>query len=92
MGKVAKGAIAEANGEPFPVTYDGAVYTVPPPLNWPLDTLEELEAGHFTRALRMVLGDDQYEAFREKPRTLKDAVDLWKAISSTAGMGDLGNS
>lgn len=87
-----KPAKAEANGEPVKVEYDGTVYTVPTPLEWPLDTLDELEAGRFTKALKMVLGADQYDAFRtSKPRTLQDAVKLWEAVAAGSGMGSAGN-
>ncbi|GAA2294076.1 hypothetical protein GCM10010149_47540 [Nonomuraea roseoviolacea subsp. roseoviolacea] len=88
----AKAAIAEATGETVPVDYDGTVYTVPTPIDWDIDVLDELEAGRFTRALKLVLGADQYDAFKAaKPRKLSDAVQMWDAISTACGTGSAGN-
>lgn len=87
-----KAAVAEATGKPVDAEYDGTVYTVPTPMEWPLDTLDLLGEGKFTAALKLLLGDEQYAAFREaKPRKLSDAVGLMEAISKASGMGSTGN-
>ncbi|MEQ4716088.1 hypothetical protein [Nonomuraea sp. B19D2] len=88
----ASAAAADANGENVAVDYDGTVYTVPTPINWDIDVLDELEAGRFTKALKLVLGADQYDAFKAaKPRKLSDAVALWEGISAACGVGSTGN-
>lgn len=92
MSKAKAAAIAEATGEGIAVEYDGTVYTVPAPIDWDIDVLDELDAGRFTKALRLVLGDEQYAAFKAaKPRKLADAVNLFQAISEACGTGDTGN-
>jgi hypothetical protein len=92
MTAKAKAAAAEANGAPVDVEYDGTVYTVPTPMKWPLEVLDMLEEGKFTRALKAVLGGEQYDAFRAaKARTVEDAMKLWEAISAASGAGSTGN-
>lgn len=88
----AKAALAEATGTTVPVDFDGTVYTVPTPVDWDIDVLDELDAGRFTKALKLVLGADQYAAFKAaKPRKLADAVALFEAISAAVGVGSAGN-
>ncbi|GAA3473885.1 hypothetical protein [Nonomuraea roseola] len=88
----ARAAKAEATGESVPVEYDGAVYTVPTPMDWPLDVLDLLEVNKIIGALKLVMGADQYEEFRtSKPRTLSDATKLWESVAAASGFGNAGN-
>ncbi|GAA0954985.1 hypothetical protein [Nonomuraea longicatena] len=88
----ARAAIAEATGDTIPVDFDGTVYTVPSPIDWDIDVLDELDSGRFTKALKLVLGANQYDAFKAaKPRKLSDAVALFEAISAACGVGSTGN-
>ncbi|MEU4579978.1 hypothetical protein [Nonomuraea sp. NPDC023979] len=79
---------AEGTGKPFPVEYNGVTYTVPTPLDWDADVLELLESGRLTSALRMILGDDQYEEFRATKPKLRHAGELMEAINAAGGTGN----
>ncbi|MGW4446449.1 hypothetical protein [Streptomyces sp. NPDC004682] len=87
----AKAAEAEAIEDSAPVTFEfkGVSYELPHPLDVPLDILEtddELEA------TRLVLGDDQWEKFRETRPTIRDFYELTEAMSRARGRdGDEGN-
>ncbi|MEV0823852.1 hypothetical protein [Nonomuraea rubra] len=79
---------AEADGRPFPVEHNGVTYTVPTPMDWDADALDLLEAGRVTAALRLILGDDQYEQFRATKPKLRDAAGLMDAIGAAGGTGN----
>ncbi|WP_433434503.1 hypothetical protein [Nonomuraea sp. CA-141351] len=79
---------AEADGKPFPVEYNGVTYTVPTPMEWDADVLDFIEAGRVTAALRLILGDEQYEQFRETKPKLRQAAELVELIGSAAGTGN----
>ncbi|GAA3136658.1 hypothetical protein GCM10010466_29340 [Planomonospora alba] len=89
--KAKSAAVAESESAPVLAEYDGTVYTVPTPLDWPLDVLDALEAGRLTDAARALLGEDQYAVFRSKPRTFRDLRDLLDAVTSAGGFDSTGN-
>lgn len=87
----AKAAEVEAVEDTAPITFefDGITYTLPHPLDFPLELLEtddELEA------TRLILGDEQWEAFRATNPTIRKFYDLTEAMSEARGRdGDEGN-
>jgi len=56
---------AEALGDKIPFTYDGTAYLLDPTSEWPFEALEVLEEGKVATFLKLVLGAEQYAAFRK---------------------------
>lgn len=79
---------AEALGESVSVTFDGATYDIPPSDSWDIGVLEAAEAGQLTRSLRLILGEGQYLAFREKHTTVKVLKDFYIHVSAAVGTGN----
>jgi hypothetical protein len=79
-------AEALATGTPF--TFDGETYTIAPTTEWDLDALEAYEDGQIARCVRLILGADQWKAFRSKPRTVGELSDLFDAAQKAAGLGN----
>ncbi|WP_440066441.1 hypothetical protein [Streptosporangium sp. OZ121] len=91
-GKAKAAALAsEVSGAAGTATYDGTVYTVPAPLDWPLEVMDALADGRLTVAAQAILGDEQYAEFRSKPRTFRHLSELLDALSAAAGFDGSGN-
>lgn len=71
---------AEAEDKGFAtivVEYDGEYYEIPEEMrNWPLDVMDAQEEGKNIGTIRGLLGADQYNKFRSKPRTMGDFEDF----------------
>lgn len=80
-----KAVKAEATGQAISVEYDGETYEVPPTMEWDLDVLEALEEGQIVRAVRGLLGEEQYSQFKATKRTVKDLNSLFETIGQSAG-------
>lgn len=78
-------AKAEALGNYTEVEYDGETYSVPPTMEWDLDVLEALEDGQIVKAVRSLLGEEQYTKFKFKKRTVADLNELFEEIGKAAG-------
>jgi hypothetical protein len=65
------------------------IFTMPPVTEWPLEFPELLAQGESTAALRLLLGDEQYDRFMEHKPTLGDVASLVEWAASLAG--GLGN-
>ncbi|MGW0087850.1 hypothetical protein ACWDWS_02405 [Streptomyces sp. NPDC003328] len=83
-------AKAEAKNDAVTFEFKGLTYTVPTnPRDFPLEIFEtddELEA------TRLILGDDQWSAFRDTSPTVGDFYDLTEAMSKARGRdSDAGN-
>lgn len=75
---------AEALGEMIVVPFEGYDYEVPPVNTWDISVIEAQEAGQITRALRAVLGDTQWAAFRERHTTVGPMKDFYNKINQAA--------
>ncbi|MCP2248191.1 hypothetical protein [Lentzea aerocolonigenes] len=83
----------EASGQPAPaptssVMWRGKRFTLPAPEDYPLEAIEAEEEGRTLKALRLILGEDQYLTFRELAKTTGDADDFSKAIMRELGRGN----
>lgn len=76
---------AEAQNTHTDVEFDGQTYSVPPTMEWDLDVLEALEDGQIVKAVRALLGEEQYGQFKTKKRTVADLNALFEAIGAAAG-------
>jgi len=72
---------------PVSFEHDGVTYTVPQALDIPLDLLE---AEDELTAMRIILGDDQWSAYRATKPTIRNFQALTEKIS-TAQAGSEGN-
>lgn len=86
----AKNAAAknEAREVPVEVEYKGITYIVPPALDLPV---ELLEADGELDVIRLIIGDEKYQEFRDSKPTLRDLKELGEKLSEAAGFGDMGN-
>lgn len=83
----------EASGQAAPapksaVMWRGKRFTLPAPEDYPLEAIEAEEDGRTLKALRLILGDDQYATFRTLGKTAGDAEDFSKAIMRELGRGN----
>lgn len=83
----------EATGQPGPaptaaVMWRGKRFTLPAPEDYPLEAIEAEEDGRTLKALRLILGQEQYDTFRTLARTAGDAESFSKAIMQELGRGN----
>lgn len=55
----------EATSSEINFTFNGVTYAVPETKLWPLEVVEAQEDGRVTHAVRGILGEDQYKAFKK---------------------------
>jgi hypothetical protein len=79
-------AKAEALASGVAFTYDGDSYTISPTSEWDLDALDAYEEGHVSKCVRLILGEDQWQLFRSKRRTVGDLNDLFEVAQKAAGI------
>jgi hypothetical protein len=79
----------DATGEAMPVEYNGETFMVPPAEEWDIDVLEAIDEQRITHALKALLGDEQYAAFR---KTNKKVKALGEFMDSAAKAVKAGNS
>ena len=79
---------AEATGGDLSVVYDGDSYNIPNAEEWDIGVLEAAEGGNIVTAMKLLLGPDQWAAFREK----HTMVGQMKAFFQAAGEATGGNS
>jgi len=82
-----KPAKAEAEGAGITVLYAGHTYEVPSQDSWDMDVLD-VAMTQPQKALKMVIGDEQYAAFRSRHRTVGELSAVWEAIYAAAGLGN----
>lgn len=88
----ARAAAKEGSGAPFPFTYKGLTYEIPPSSEWPLETLAKLGAGDLNGSLTDLLGADAYAALCGAGLKLSELSVLFEAVAADAGIGGLPNS
>ncbi|MYX26053.1 hypothetical protein GTY75_05115 [Streptomyces sp. SID8381] len=73
---------AEARGEVIEVEHNGRTYTVPSPLDYPVDVVF---ADNDFEAVRIVLGEEQWQEYRKSKPTIRDFQLLNEKINKAAG-------
>lgn len=70
------------------------VLDLPPQGQWPVDVIEHLMDNDSFRALRALLGPDQWAAFKaaDPPPVRDDLSDLMSAVMGAYGFGSAGES
>src|SRR5689334_15185887 len=79
------------DGEPFPFTVDGEVFTFPAPLAIDWHVMAAIAEGELAQAVKMLLGDEDFARFDKIPLTLADLNALFEAYGRSAGI-DVGES
>ncbi|MFI0553423.1 hypothetical protein [Streptomyces scabiei] len=75
-------AEAEARGDVIEVEHNGRTYTVPSPLDYPVDVVF---AENDFEAIRIVLGEDQWQAYRATKPTIRDFQQFNELINRATG-------
>jgi hypothetical protein len=75
-------AEAEARGEVTEVEHNGKVYTVPSPMDYPVDVVF---AENDFEAVRIVLGEEQWQAYRASKPTIRDFQTFNEKINKATG-------
>lgn len=93
--KAAEAARAEALAEGVKFEYDGESYQIDPAIEWDLDVFEFIGSGDVLKAVKTLLGDEQWETFRtvddgkggrvKTKRTLSHLNDLWATVEDVIG-------
>lgn len=85
---------AEAVGKPTSPTTDltvrwrGTAFTLPRAEDFPLEALEAEEEGKHLTALKLILGANQYAAWRGLASTAADAEEFSAAVMKELGRGN----
>lgn len=80
----------EAENKPVTATWRDRDWTVPSTDDWPWDVLEAIDDEKFTIALRGLLSDEDYAAFKQFKPTVNDGAGLLEALAKAAGMESTG--
>lgn len=70
------------------VQWRGTTFTLPTAEDFPLEALEAEEAGKHLAALRVILGEQQYTAWRALARTAADAEEFSAVVMGELGAGN----
>ncbi|GAB3873762.1 hypothetical protein ACFQ1S_23025 [Kibdelosporangium lantanae] len=70
------------------VMWRGKRFKLPTPAEMPLEALEAEEDGKHLTALKLILGVDQYRAFRDLAATAADAEDFSEQVMRELGRGN----
>jgi hypothetical protein len=73
---------AEARGDVVEVEHNGKVYTVPSPMDYPVDVVF---ADNDFEAVRIVLGEEQWQEYRKTKPTIRDFQLFNEKINKAAG-------
>ena len=78
-------AKVDATGEAIEFAYEGVAYTIPPASEWDLAALEAFDAEKIATCVKLILGDEQWRAFRAKSRKVSDLSGLFAALNEAVG-------
>jgi hypothetical protein len=73
---------AEARGDVVAVEHGGHTYTLPSPLDYPVDVVF---ADNDFEAVRLVLGEEQWQEYRKSKPTIRDFQLFHEKINKAAG-------
>lgn len=87
----AAAAVTEAGAEPFPFTFKGTVYTVPPATQWEVAALALLGQGDLEGALTALIGAETFTELAAAGLTLGHLNALFTELGERAGFPSLPN-
>ncbi|GCD99862.1 hypothetical protein [Embleya hyalina] len=86
--KTAAARKAEATKSTTSVEHAGVTYEIPAALDMPVGILEAQDE---VEAIRLILGQDQWDAYKATGATIGDFSVFADKITAAAGQGDAGN-
>lgn len=93
MGKINLTALVdEATDEPHIVEFKGESFEIGAIETWPLDTVDALNRGDITEAMRGAFGDEDWERFAALKPSLRAVRMLVESLTDAQGIGDLPSS
>jgi hypothetical protein len=92
LDQAAAAAAAAQEATPFPFTYRGATYEVPPALNWPLQAQALIGRGELADAMVLLLGQATFDQLCAAGMTMGELNVLFEEVGRAAGVGGLPNS
>lgn len=81
---------AEATSTSVTATWRDRDWSAPAPDAWPWDVLEAVDDEKYTRALRGLLTEEDYAAFKALKPTVTDGGELLEALVKAGGFEDTG--
>ncbi len=84
----AETATTPAAVPPVSVTWRGTTFALPTAADFPLAAIEAEEDGKHLTALRLILGQDQYGAWRSLATTAADAEEFSTLVMTELGTGN----
>ncbi|WP_424214783.1 hypothetical protein ACN20G_23445 [Streptomyces sp. BI20] len=84
----AKAAKNEALEKPNTFEFRGVEYTVPGALDMPIELLEVEDE---IQAIKIMVGVEQWEAFKKSGATIRDFSEFADKVTEASGQGDAGN-
>lgn len=81
---------AEAANAPVTATWHDREWTTAPGAEWSWDILEAIDDEKYSKALRALLSEEDYEAFKALRPTITDGGALMEALVKAAGFADSG--
>jgi hypothetical protein len=85
-------AAAETEAAPFPFTYKGKPYELPPMSGWSMTTIRQVALGDLEGALADLIGPKTYDGLCGDGLKLGELAALFRAAGATGGMPSLPNS
>ncbi|MBD0689655.1 hypothetical protein [Streptomyces sp. CBMA123] len=71
--------------------FRGTEYTIPAPLDMPVEVMELAGSDDTVAMLKALLGEDQWAVFLSEKPKMRDLLEFAEAISEAAGFGEPGN-
>ncbi|MFE1763103.1 hypothetical protein ACFW81_02605 [Streptomyces angustmyceticus] len=78
----------DATGTATAIEFNGATYQVPPAEDWDLEVLEAIDDQRLTHALKALLGEDQYKAFRVFNRKVSNLGEFFEVAGKAVSAGN----
>ncbi|MCM1967794.1 hypothetical protein [Streptomyces sp. G1] len=79
---------SEAEESPATFDYRGLIFEIPAPLDLPL---ELLEAEDELTAVKLIVGDKQWAAYKATGPTIREFGEFADLVAKASGQGDSGN-
>ncbi|MFD0407292.1 hypothetical protein DR950_36105 [Kitasatospora xanthocidica] len=71
--------------------FRGTEYTIPAPLDMPVEVMELAGSDDTVGMLKAILGEDQWSGFLSDKPKMRDLLEFAEVLSEAAGFGEPGN-
>ena len=90
--RAARAARSDAQREPFTFCIGKDKFTVPHLADWPVDVFPLLDDKEWARAMKQLVGDEDWPRLAVHRLSRDDVSDILDAATAAAGMGTAGKS